>query len=198
MDVEVGEGWRHRRRGSGGELVELLQLDGAARRAGQDASSLRAGGADAVPTGAAADPGRNGAVPARPQRPSVGDPARQSGAKVVRQREAVLLSAAVHLPVRRRMEAAAGTAAQGRRVRGQFADERIHWHRQCRPGATAARLEQRETVLRGQDAVHIGLGQAEALHADGADVLQRGLRHRHVPQQANQGDIETVEEETVA
>lgn len=52
--------------------------------------------------------------------------------------------------------------------------------------------------MRGQNVVHLGLGQAEAFHADGQDVLQHRLRHRHVPQQADQSDIEAVQEEAVA
>jgi len=96
------------------------------------------------------------------------------------------------------METAARTAAERRSVRSQFADERVHRYREHRPRIAAARPEQRKTVLRRENAVHIGLGQTQTLHADGENVLQHRLRHRHVPQQAHQSDIETVEEKTVA
>ena len=52
--------------------------------------------------------------------------------------------------------------------------------------------------LRRQDALHQRLGQAEALHALGEDVLRQRGGHWRLPLAAHQGDLETVEEEAVA
>ena len=57
----------------------------------QGATASDARGHDALPAGARRHGGRH--------------PARQSGAEIVRQREALLLPAAVHLPLRRRVAA---------------------------------------------------------------------------------------------
>uniref|UniRef100_A0A8D8L2J1 (northern house mosquito) hypothetical protein n=1 Tax=Culex pipiens TaxID=7175 RepID=A0A8D8L2J1_CULPI len=74
----------------------------------------------------------------------------------------------------------------------------LHRDRQLRPGHATAGSEQLEAVLRGQDAVHQRLGQAETLYAVGEDVLRERARHRGVSVEADQGDLETVEEEAIA
>ena len=50
-------------------------------------------------------------------------------------------------------------------------------------------------LLRGKDPLHQRLGQEEALHALAQDVLRQRNRHRRVPQQTHQSDLEAFEEE---
>jgi hypothetical protein len=101
----------------------------------------------------------------------------------------------VHLPQGQRLVHEAGADAQGRRVRAVDPAVRVHRDRELGPGHAAARPQQRQAVLRGQDPLHIRLGQAQALHALGEDVLRQRPRHRRLPQQADQGHIEALEEE---
>lgn len=74
----------------------------------------------------------------------------------------------------------------------------LHRYRQLGPGHATARSEQLEAVLRRQNALHLRLGQTETLYAVGENVLRQWTRHRGVSVQANQGDIEALEEETIA
>lgn len=90
-----------------------------------------------------------------------------------------------------------GANAEGRRVRAERAVVRVHRHRQLGPGHAAAR-PQRQAVLRGQDAFHLRLGQAQALHALGENVLRQRTRHRRFPQQTHQSHLEAIQEEAVA
>lgn len=104
----------------------------------------------------------------------------------------------MHLPVRRGLANATGANAARRRVRAIGAAVRLHWHWQFRSGHAAVGSQQWQAVLRGEDTVHIRLGQEEALYAVGEDVLRQRSRHRRFSQQANQSDIEALEEEAIA
>ena len=53
-------------------------------------------------------------------------------------------------------------------------------------------------LLCGQDTVHLRLGQAQAFHAVGENVLRQRPGHRRLSQQTHQSHLETVQEETVA
>lgn len=53
-------------------------------------------------------------------------------------------------------------------------------------------------LLHSQNFVHIGLGQKKALHVVSEDVLWQQRRHWRVPQQKNQGHIQTLQEEAVS
>lgn len=90
-----------------------------------------------------------------------------------------------------------GANAEGRRVRAERAVVRVHRHRQLGPGHAAAR-PQRQAVLRRQDAVHLRLGQTQALYAIGENVLRQRTRHRRFPQQTHQSHLEAIQEEAVA
>ena len=50
-------------------------------------------------------------------------------------------------------------------------------------------------LLRGKDPLHQRLGQEEAFHAVAQDVLRQWDRHRRVPQQTHQSDLQAFEEE---
>ncbi len=102
----------------------------------------------AVPAdqGPAPDAGGDAQVPPRPRRHGDRDAARQGGAEVLRQREAVLLPAALHLPVRRRLAAEAGGAHEGRGDRAGRAALRIHRHRKLGAGRAAARPQRKGEV----------------------------------------------------
>ena len=94
--------------------------------------------------GAAADPGGDEEIPSRPGRHDHRDAARQGGPEVVRQREAVLLPAAVHLPLRRRVAAKAGRDAESRRVGAVVTTLRLHRDRKLGPPRHAAARPQRK------------------------------------------------------
>lgn len=51
-------------------------------------------------------------------------------------------------------------------------------------------------LLRREDPVHLGLGQAKALYALAQDVLRQRPRHRRLPVETNQSDLEAFQEET--
>ena len=130
------------------------------------------------------------------QRPCGDHSERQGGAKVLRQREALLLSAAERLPDGQRVADQAPAAARQRRQRAVDANSRPDRHRQL--GArNAAALARRQVLRRRQDLVHLRLGQAQALLAHAQDVLRRLARNRLVQQQEDQSDLQAVEEEAV-
>lgn len=143
-------------------------------------------------------PRRHGALPQGPLRHGHGDPPREGRPEVLRQRKTLLLPAPLHLSLRRRVASPPRTNAQGRGLRSSGPTLRLHRHRELRPRHAAAGPQQRQTVLRRQNFVHIRLRQAEALHAVGEDVLRVGTRHRRVQQQAHQSYFEAVQEEAVA
>ena len=71
------------------------------------------------------------------------DAAREGGSKVLWQREALLLPAALHLPVRRRVATKAGGDAARRRNRIRITTLRLHRHRKLGPGHAAARPQRK-------------------------------------------------------
>ena len=96
---------------------------------------------------------------------------------------------------------------------------RLHRHRQLGSGHAAAGPQRKggsphssavsftliertrfclSELLCGQDAVHLRLGQAEALHAVGENVLRQRSGHWRLSQQTHQSDFQTVEEEAIA
>lgn len=81
----------------------------------------------------------------------------------------------MRIPVWQRLALAPAAAAQRGSNRSELTNERVHryWQRRSRPAA--ARSQQQQTVLRGENTVHIRFRQAQALHAHGEDVLQQRL-----------------------
>ena len=53
-------------------------------------------------------------------------------------------------------------------------------------------------LLRGEDPVHLGLGQAQALHAERQDVLRKQAGDWSVPIETHQSHLEAVQEEAIA
>ncbi len=94
----------------------------------------------AVPAyqGPAPDAGRDAQVPARPRRHGHRHAARQGGAEVVRQREALLLPPSVHVPLRRRLAAEEGRDAQSGRDWTGISTVRVHRDRKLGSGPAAA------------------------------------------------------------
>jgi len=66
------------------------------------------------------------------------DASREGSAEILRQRKAVLLSAAVHIPLRRRVATEEGGNATERRVRRRISTLRVHRNRKLRAGAATA------------------------------------------------------------
>ena len=89
--------------------------------------------------GTAPVPGSDAAISSRKTGFNFSSASRQSGAEVLRQREAVFLSAAVRVPGGGGMAAAARGAGARRRGRAGRAALRLHGHRGRRPGHAAAR-----------------------------------------------------------
>lgn len=89
--------------------------------------------------GAAPDARGDAALLARAHGPDAGRAARQGGPEVVRQREALLLPAALPVPHGLGLAAAAGGAVAPGRVRAGRPAVRLHGHRRHGPGHAAAR-----------------------------------------------------------
>ena len=78
---------------------------------------------------------------------------------------------------------------------GRQRDSRVHRHRLEKSRAAAAAFGG-ERVLRGEDALHFGRRQAEALHAQREDVLRQRRESRHFRVAHHQSNLQAVQKET--